>query len=334
MPDTSINWVLDTDINKLRKLEEKGREIVTFRRDKPAWASVINWVDELQKALRYRRAETEIETKLLLPITDNEKLFCETLSEVLEDIIHDAMYCRIDDNPSLKECDAKLADGECESLDVAFKNLKYDKKCTWMCKEFPEYKLTAAINDITSCFHRLVEKLEERVVPTVEKGKCRWTKDGNESLIKACEEWDKATEIFNKNNLYDGTDYEKLKGIIVDNKAEFTVGSSQGHTTHLDLEKGTVEYYDTDSNVNVEMKKLFEGEGLKCKISETGVVCSGLTKQNVKNVAKKLASATSMDFRIPLPGAWWRKSAEKHPEIKKCEDETCRVEVKIKKEVV
>jgi len=168
-------------------------------------------------------------------------------------------------------------------------------------------------------------------------GKCTWVNGSNKSLIEACKEWDKATEKFNDNELYDGSDYDELSGFIHDNKAEFRVGSSAGHKTHIDLERGTVEYYDTDVSVNKEMKKLLEKEGLKCykyleDRTEAGIKCMGLTEQNVKNVVKKLAGATSMDFRIPAPGLWWRNTAKKHPKILGCEDETCRIEIKLKEE--
>ena len=267
--------------------------------------------------------------------------FIEALYDFLESVESDVHYSikHYPDRP-LKECESvSLARLKCESVDACYKDLVGKERCTYLCGIQDKYSFTAAMNDLTSCFHRLIDMLEKyEVDEDINKdGKCVWVKNSNKSLIEACKEWDKTTEKFNDNKLYDGTDYDELTGIVRGNKVEFRVGSSAGHKTHIDLERGMVEYYDTDVSVNKEMKKLLEKEGLKCykyleDRTEAGIKCTGLTEQNVKNVVKKLAGATSMDFRIPAPGLWWRGTAKKHPEILGCEDEACRIEIKLKEE--
>jgi hypothetical protein len=118
-------------------------------------------------------------------------------------------------------------------------------------------------------------------------------------LIKGCKRWDNITEKFHKLGLYQEMDYTPLHCKIEGNKAELVVGSSPGHKTHVNLEKGTVEYYDKDEDVNKIVKELFEETGLKCDImKEIGVFCKGLSKENLQKVFETLSVATSMDLRI------------------------------------
>ena len=205
------------------------------------------------------------------------------------------------------------------------------ERCTWLCGEVEKekYTVSAAVNDLSACIHRLADKLA-----VLEKmfrhshGKCLWSDDADPTLVEACKAWDETTVKFLNNRLYDSSDYAALRGWIRGRRAEFRVGSTPGHKTHLDLERGRVEYYDTDRDVSEEMKKLFEEEGLKCEVTYEGCFCEGLTEENAARVARVLASATSMDLRIPVL-AWWKDAAQKIPEIRKCRDEACRVKLKI-----
>lgn len=135
----------------------------------------------------------------------------------------------------------------------------------------------------------------------------------SEALIMACKLWDKVTtkahdgdyelpellNHFTRNHPYSEGDYKPLKCRITGNVAELTVGSASGHKAHVDLEKKTVEYYDSDRQPNEVMRDLFEEEaGLKCKLDSDGVKCTGLKKTNVGDVFKVLAMPTSMDFRL------------------------------------
>ena len=227
------------------------------------------------------------------------------------------------------------------------------------------YPLSMLINDTTQCYHRLLD--EHKAFMNIKRktiGKCIIEEEekrqeyppytliskmeANDDLIEACKEWDKTTEKFYENGLYITGDFDPLKAILFGNKGEFTVGDSIGHRTHLDLDNGTVEYYDGDSIVNETMSKLFGNVGLKCRIRENGVFCDGLKHENVKNVAKRLAGATSMDFRLlqdqtlfPDQKSWWRNSIERIPGMgKRCRItmsefdpvgvETCLVEEKIR----
>lgn len=152
-------------------------------------------------------------------------------------------------------------------------------------------------------------KKEYKSVPATKKGN---DESSDVDLIRACKLWDKITEKMHErefempdelqhasnNQPYSEGDYRPLQCKIQGKFAELTVGSSTGHKAKVDLEKKTLEYFDTDADPNQAMSDLLEEAGLECKIESDGVKCKGVTKENVEEVFKVLAMPTSMDFRI------------------------------------
>ena len=111
------------------------------------------------------------------------------------------------------------------------------------------------------------------------------------------------------------------------------MGSAAGHMTHIDLEKGTLEYYDKDDNVNAVMKQKLEERGLKCELREgEGVRCEGVNAENVGKVFMTLAGATSMDLRLRRPAAYWPPEIRRRCEHLKTpeEREACMVNEALK----
>jgi len=154
----------------------------------------------------------------------------------------------------------------------------------------------------------------------------------NQKLIEGCLLWDKITRELQKavvttragvlihpeidlrdlapegSQIYSERDYAPLACRIDADKAEMTVGSSPGHAVHIELDRGSVRYYDTDTAVNEIMKDLFEAEAdLKCKVSVDGVDCEGLKSKigepergylpQIRALFRVLAMPTSMDTR-------------------------------------
>jgi hypothetical protein len=117
-------------------------------------------------------------------------------------------------------------------------------------------------------------------------------------LIIACKKWDMITDELSRLGLIKDMDYEPLNCKIIGNKAEVTVGSALGHKTHINLEDGSLEYYDTDEPVNKTMDRLLKEAGLDCRMSSEGVFCKGVTKDNVEKIFETVAAPTSMDFRL------------------------------------
>jgi len=137
-----------------------------------------------------------------------------------------------------------------------------------------------------------------------EEGKCNIVKDGKGKAF--CLTWHKATEKNWRKILYHDEDYHALEGWVVGDKVYLRVGSAEKHRTLVDLENGTLEYWDKDMPVNKVLKNLLEKyAGLDCKAHEYGVSCTGVTDKNMEKVALALSMATSMDLRIRDPRAYW-----------------------------
>jgi len=323
-------------IKEMRDIEERGRNIAYVKRNEPAYDEVREWCNDVRR--------TAILAFELLPYRykDLEK-FVDKIYRIGIAIENDAYRCKY---PRLKnvfegaskepisKCSAKEAAAKCHWLDEAYDEISGGERCTYLCDEVKDYKLTAAVNDLTSCYHRLIEMVEEKIRDFNVEGKCYYTRDADKDLVEACKLWDKATDKFNANLLYSDDDADSLKCVIIGRKAEFTVGSSPGHRTHIDLDKGTLEYYDEDTDVNMVMRDILSTHGVDCKADLESVGCSGINEENVKPVAVRLAAATSMDYRMEDPKEWWKYASKTIPEIKECGfnryDEGCRVRVKLK----
>ncbi|MCS7124519.1 MAG: hypothetical protein NZ932_03790 [Candidatus Bathyarchaeota archaeon] len=127
------------------------------------------------------------------------------------------------------------------------------------------------------------------------------------ALIAGCRMWDRLTDKLRlvktpeDRNFYISVDFENLNCVIDGNSAEVRVGSAVGHKAHIEIgdDIGMVHYYDSDRPVNTVMYKIFTDIGLDCKLEENeGVFCRGVRDDNVRDVFKALAMATSMDIRL------------------------------------
>lgn len=154
-------------------------------------------------------------------------------------------------------------------LDVKAKEV-FGRKCTYMYgdPDFQPYTYNRFLNDITACYHRGIEKFRDHALNYRRQGKCYFTAKSDSNLVKACKLWDKiTTKMYNRkykvpeftalrssgnvNVAYDEGDYSPLNCNVTDKKAELTVGSSGGHKAHVDLEDGSLHYFDSDTEPNL-----------------------------------------------------------------------------------
>lgn len=295
-----------------RSMEDLGRKIASWRESR-VYRIVDSWANTVHNILSILAEELELVEPQISKLSLN-------LRDVVEQIGNASQICQI----------AGVTFGNCKQvleLDVAEKKLErvdrlakqiFKKKCTWLRGEIKPYNLTSAVNDATACFHRIIEYLEKKF-ETGKKisEKCFATKEASEEAKKLCKIWNNAVEKMFEQQMYDETDYSELAGYVYDNKIEFTVGSSPGHKTHVDLDEKTLEYYDVDYKVNKTMRKILENIGLKCDyIKEEspkywlkeviGVKCEGVEGEKAEKAVKALACATSMDYRLENVKAWWR----------------------------
>lgn len=183
-----------------------------------------------------------------------------------------------------------------------------------------EASIAMVLNDAASCVHRLADWLSERTsdIEIERRGKCLESRDASPAVRSACEEWDRATEQLRREGLYESHDYGALEGRAIGDRLMLRVGSASGHATHLDLERGRLDYYDDDDLVNYAMAKLWEDlAGLRCSVRGDGVMCEGLTEGNIGRAAVVAAAATSMDYRIESPWRYWGREAAAEAEVER-----------------
>ncbi|RLI08371.1 hypothetical protein DRO24_01390 [Candidatus Bathyarchaeota archaeon] len=285
--------VLRTQIYNWRRLEEKGREIISkeYKNPRVQYYDIITWARALIEKL------APIVNKARECRMEDEGSALHMVALAARFMTLDAKDCVFFGTPP-KKCEVSTPTKTyLHNIDHYCKKI-LGRKCTWLLGVKEPYTLTAAVNDLDASFHSLMERVEKQVEEIEDvSDKCTSIR-GDEALKEACKAWDEETEKWRKNRKYAEVDYEELSGMVVDKKAEFRVGSAGGHKAHIDLEKGTLEYYDDDMPVNYLMSKLMEDIGLKCEYHDEGVSCKGVNRENVKEVARRLAAATSMDFRL------------------------------------
>jgi len=59
-------------------------------------------------------------------------------------------------------------------MDKEYEKATGEKRCTWLLDIVEPYTFSTAINDLTACFHRAIEKLEEISKEWEVEGKCMW----------------------------------------------------------------------------------------------------------------------------------------------------------------
>jgi len=315
-------------LSKYRELEEEGRELA-FKRDEVVSYDDLEFVTKLVPVLK------EIEDEYGAIFGDRFKAVATALllaaGRLMNEVTRTSWKERRGEHRVGEELKKAL-----EEVDKAYEQLTGKERCTWLRGVVEPYTLSAAYNDITACYHRLVEIISKALANYKFAERCLIEEGAAKELEEACRAWNLAVERFREGKLYSAADHEALLAHVFDKKAEVRVGSSVGHTTHIDLEKGTLEYYDTDDDVNAVMKRKFEELGLTCELREgEGVRCEGVTPENVKRVFAALAGATSADLRLRAGEAYWIR----HPEIRKrCEHlktpeerEACMINEMLKK---
>jgi len=155
-------------VEKAKRLEEEGRRIA-FEREKPVGVEEIDWLEEVASV-------AEKLAWFFDEVAEAERWgdFAYRIREVAEELRYDVEAC------------SRKKRGECAVSDFTMRrmgNLDYDyrraskrERCTWLLGVKEPYTLTAAINDLTACFHRALEKAEEHLKKWEVEGKCVWAK--------------------------------------------------------------------------------------------------------------------------------------------------------------
>jgi len=181
-------------------------------------------------------------------------------------------------------------------------------KCTFLDSPMEgKIPLASLSNDISSTVHRIAEFLQRFYYKKIPNTICYAGKDADPLLIEACKKWSEFVEINHSEGLYSFEDYDALEGFVTKDRLILRVGSSEGHATHINVSEGTLDYYDTDYDVNETIHDLLERVGLDCEIHSKGVSCTGVKRDKdlLTKIVAILSFATSMDFRLEEPERYW-----------------------------
>ena len=186
------------------------------------------------------------------------------------------------------------------------------KKCLWAYGKVPPsgYTLALLLNDVTSCFHRLIDWFTTKLCPTHHLGAKVVAVEGySKTLAQYALWWDAATEALFDAGIYASEDYPAIGALVKSDEVEFRVGSSPGHATHCERKPVGLRciYYDTDADVNSTMALLARMHRVEVEeIDEVDHVTFFVYWDKAKRFfTGVLPFATSMDFRIGNPEHYW-----------------------------
>ncbi len=333
-------------LEELYEIDRKGKEIALKymdRADKIAYRQAINWLSVLEKAVKY------ILLRALPPIHYDDVGFgvlADEFERAIEDMRYDLDNC-YHLGKSFREC--KLSDYS--KIDMQEVDYRYadiigretgQKGCAYSAR-YDYYNASMGINDITSCFHGVVEYYSKFKLEPIDRESYA-SEDATDRAKYLCKEWNKYFRKFFTDGVYAIEDAKAVGCVAIGDEAQLKVGSSPGHRTSVDFKNDEVSYYDTDYYVNFPVYLLLKELGLSCRpitkgsgaeAWRDGVVCTGLSKldkDKISKLAKILASTTSMDFRIhensdmydagEMTGIFWKKPYEKYDNIKECFDKS------------
>lgn len=180
------------------------------------------------------------------------------------------------------------------------------KRCTWLLGHAVEYTYSAALNDFTACYHRLLELISGFIGRTDKESRITFSADAGEVEKAMCRAWSEGYKLLR--DVYNPEDAEEPWCYAVRGRVWMRLGSATGHAMSINLDRGVLEYYDVDRDVNRIMARLWEKHaGLKCDVKDDRVVCTGVNRQNAAKAAAIAAAATSMDLRLRSPTSHWRE---------------------------
>jgi hypothetical protein len=184
----------------------------------------------------------------------------------------------------------------------------------WLLGTVPieHYSWSAFLNDFDSCFHNFLSWLTNKLGLLIEAAPRVYTSmRSTPAAVESARMWREAVDAYAGWGLYHEDDYASLVAFVHENKAEFRVGSAEGHATHAEFYPfyARVEYYDTDEEVHRVLMMI--ARYLDCTVE--GHKYREVTVLSVPRVAFAdffrgvLPFVTSMDFRLKDPCRYWCK---------------------------
>jgi hypothetical protein len=179
------------------------------------------------------------------------------------------------------------------------------RSCVWILNKVEDeesYTFSGLMNDVTACVHSLLNYIRFALDPDLVKEYDKvYVKNGNRVLVEGAKTWAKILTTIHKYEVVSDNDYYPTIAIVSGSRAEIVVGSTPGHTTHVEVGDGVVEatYYDTDEKVHSVLIEVAKALGVKVvEHKEREYTVFSAPVGDSQPIFKMLPFATSLDFRI------------------------------------
>jgi hypothetical protein len=164
-PETRLS--LRELVERAKKLEERGRRIA-FEREQPIGPEDLSFLDDLIGAANEMAERFEVFDEM------KWSYLAQGIARAAEGLFFDAQACRAEGRRR-KDCDPpRRMETRVEDVDLHYMFATGKNRCSWLRGAVSPYTYTAAVNDLTACFHRCVERLDELSSTWEVKGKCVW----------------------------------------------------------------------------------------------------------------------------------------------------------------
>jgi hypothetical protein len=152
---------LEEILPRMKELEEEGRKRASERDLKPVsdsdfLDSCIVSLEGLMKAFKG--------TGFSFPLG--------TWRNILYEVSKKASYCVEQD---IKRKDCPIPEESVDQLN-RISEILFEEKCTWLLGVKKPYNLSSALNDITSCYHKIIDFADMFDRTWEKSGKCVWRK--------------------------------------------------------------------------------------------------------------------------------------------------------------
>lgn len=311
-------------VKKAYELEKRGRELAS--RPEEIVDDEVRWLDELVDLYSeikevamdmYTRFRYEYGLLDLAKVAEDAYRATGILTSYmwrLEKVLDKARYVAIRGEPInryLSELDVGEVGFLLRSIDMDVHDVT-GRRCVWLvgrAVRVENASFAVIVNDVTACHHMFTDWLALNLDPELKRVTPKvYEKSGRRELVDLCIEWSRVGAVLNNAGVVELSDLAPTRCIVIDSRAYLRVGSAPGHATHIELVDNSlrIEYLDKDENVHrvlIELAKRWGIEVVRHRESESTVFRSPIEKAS--DVAKLLAFATSMDFRLEAGEHYW-----------------------------
>jgi hypothetical protein len=344
-------------VKKAYELEKRGRELAS--RPEEIVDDEVRWLDELEYLyLKIKEVAMDMYTRFryeygildLAKVAEDAYRAAGIMTSYMwrfKKLLDKARYVATRGEP----INRYLSEDDVGEIGFLLRNIDMDvhdvvgRRCVWLVGRTVRVEnasFAVIVNDITACHHMFTDWLALNFDPELRRVTPRiYEKNGRKELVDLCIEWSRIGSALNNAGVVELSDLAPTRCIVIDNRAYLRVGSAPGHATHIELTDKTlrIEYLDKDEKVHIVLMDLAKRLGIEVvRHRESELTVFRSTIEKIPDVAKLLAFATSMDFRLEAGEQYWTPeplTRDEYRQIyKKCAGDPVCTEVEVVMKVI